>query len=152
MSVSLRDWLKNGWLVEHQTSPEEIRTLFELMDRDLVDCQHARLSSDWRFNIAYNAALLAATAALAASGYRATREAHHYRTIQSLAYTIGASKESINQFDRFRKKRSIGGYERVGAVSDMEVGEMFNLAQHVRKAVEQWLKTNHPGLLQGYKN
>ncbi len=29
---------------------------------------------DWRFAIAYNAALQAATAALAASGYRASRE------------------------------------------------------------------------------
>jgi hypothetical protein len=48
------------------------------------------LSPDWRLNIAYNAALQAATAALAAAGYRASREAHHCRAIQSLAFTIGS--------------------------------------------------------------
>jgi hypothetical protein len=45
------------------------------------------ISEDWKLNIAYNAALQAATAALAAAGYRAAREQHHYRTIQSLALT-----------------------------------------------------------------
>jgi len=38
-------------------------------------------------NIAYNAALQAAAAALAAAGYRASREQHHYRVIQSLRQT-----------------------------------------------------------------
>jgi len=36
-------------------------------------------------NIVYNAALQAA--ALAAAGYRASREQHHYRVIQSLRQT-----------------------------------------------------------------
>ncbi len=45
-------------------------------------------------SIAYNAALQTATAALAAAGYRATRDSHHYRVIQSLAFTIGADRES----------------------------------------------------------
>ena len=92
--MSLKDWLRNGWLVEHQTSPDEIRDLFEVMDRDLTDCQTSDLSTHWRFSIAYNAALQAATAALAASGYRAAREVHHYRVIQSLAYTIKAEATS----------------------------------------------------------
>ena len=33
---------------------------------------------------------ITATATLAASGYRAVRDAHHYRVIQSLAHTIKA--------------------------------------------------------------
>jgi len=37
----------------------------------------AGLDPDWRLNIAYNAALHSATAALAAEGYRATRESYH---------------------------------------------------------------------------
>ena len=57
MTVSLSDWHKNGWLLEHQPSREEIRDLLRIADRDLEDCQLAGLSSDWRLNIAYNAAL-----------------------------------------------------------------------------------------------
>ena len=147
--MSLKDWLRNKWLVEHQTSPEEIRHLLEVTDRDLADCKTPGLSTDWRFGIAYNAALQVATAALAASGYRAAREAHHYRVIQSLAYTIKADQNLVHKFDRFRKKRNIGGYERVGVVSDAEAGEMFNLAKSLREDVEQWLRENCSGLLKG---
>jgi len=106
--VSFQDWLSNGWLVGHQTSPQEIFDLLAVADRDMKDSQTPGLSSDWRLNIAYNAALQTATAALAACGYRAARDAHHYRIIQSLAYTIGASPDLVAQFDQFRKKRNIG--------------------------------------------
>jgi hypothetical protein len=91
--------------------------------------------------------LQAATAALAAAGYRATREAHHYRVIQSLAYTIKADASLIAQLDKFRKKRNIGSYERAGVVSDQEVKEMFTLAKNLRDEVEKWLRSNHPELL-----
>jgi hypothetical protein len=80
--MSLRDWLRAGWLDEHTSSREEISGLLGVADRDLGDCRTAGLSADWRFNIAYNAALQAATAALAAAGFRASRQSHHYRVIQ----------------------------------------------------------------------
>lgn len=34
--MSLRDWLKNSWLVEHETSPEEIAGLPAIGERDLA--------------------------------------------------------------------------------------------------------------------
>ncbi len=145
--MSLKDWLNNGWIVEYKTSPQEIRDLLGIADRDLIDCQSEGLSADWQMNIAYNAALQSATAALAAVGYRAIRESHHYRVIQSLKYTIGADTKLINKFDQFRKKRNIGGYERAGLVSDQEAKEMLALAQQLRNRVERWICENHPELL-----
>jgi uncharacterized protein (UPF0332 family) len=118
-----------------------------MADRDLGQCQTPHLSPDWQLNIAYNAALQAATAALAAAGYRAAREAHHYRVIQSLAYTIKADESLIAQLDKFRKKRNVGSYERAGAVSAQEVKEMIALARNLRDEVENWLNKNHPKLL-----
>lgn len=146
--MSLRDWLKNGWLIEHQTSPREIADLLSVVNRDLDNCQTAGLSPDWKLNIAYNAALQMATAALAAAGYRAARDAHHYRVIQSLAYTIRADARLIIQIDGFRKKRNISDYERAGVVSDQEVKEMAILAGNLRVSVINWLRTNYPKLLQ----
>jgi len=145
--VSLRDWLRNSWLTEHATSPEEIAALLALVDRDLANAQISGLSPDWKLNIAYNAALQAATASLAACGFRATREQHHYRTIQSLALTIDWPAERVNQFDRYRKKRNIGGYETAGLVSEQEAGEMHGLATSLRDEVLVWLRNNHPKLL-----
>ena len=118
-----------------------------VVDRDLQDSQVAALSPEWRLNIAYNAALQAATAALAACGYRAAREAHHFRIIQSLAHTIGAEKSLIHQFEGFRKKRNIGGYERMGLVSDHEAEEILALAMDLRNKVTDWLHSNFPRFL-----
>ncbi|OGL59638.1 MAG: hypothetical protein A3J27_15070 [Candidatus Tectomicrobia bacterium RIFCSPLOWO2_12_FULL_69_37] len=145
--MSLSDWLANGWLREHRTSPEEVRDLLGVADRDLADCQTPGLSPDWRLNIAYNAAIQVAAAALAASGFRPSREAHHYRVIQSLAHTIGAEARLIVQLDQFRKKRNVGEYERAGAVSEREAEEMAALARVFRRDVERWLRAQHPGLL-----
>jgi hypothetical protein len=145
--VSLQDWLKSRWLIEHQTSRQEISDLLSMADRNLAQCRTPHLSPDWQLNIAYNAALQAATAALAAAGYRAAREAHHYRVIQSLAHTIQADPGLIIQLDKFRKKRNITEYERAGVVSEQEVNEMFTLAKNLRGKVEQWLRSNHPELL-----
>jgi hypothetical protein len=143
----LQDWLKSRWLIEHQTSSQEISDLLSMADRDLALCRTPHLSPDWQLNIAYNAALQVATAALAAAGYRATRDAHHYRVIQSLAHTIEADPGLIIQLDKFRKKRNITEYEQAGAVSEQEAKEMFVLAKKLRDEVKKWLRSNHPELL-----
>ncbi len=143
----MREWLRNGWLIEHRASPREITDLLGVADRDLTDCRAPGLSPDWRLNIAYNGALQAAAAALAAAGYRAGREAQHYRLIQSLAHTIGADVGLITRLDIFRKKRNISEYERMGAVSDHEAEEMFALAKKLRDDVEKWLRASRPELL-----
>ena len=115
--MSLADWLTHSWLVKHESSVEEIAGLLAIIERDLANATVAGLSEDWKLGIAYNAGLQAATAALAAAGYRACTRARHYRTIQSLAHTIGWPVGKIARFDRTRKKRNIGGYEVAGAVS-----------------------------------
>ena len=145
--MTLSEWQKNSWLTEHKSSREEITNLLVVADRDLHDCRAKGLSPDWKLNIAYNAALQIAAAALAACGYRAARDLHHYRVIQSLAHTIGAEKEVIIQFDRFRKKRNIGGYEQAGLVSSQEAAEMVELSIDLKNKVYWWLRTNYPELL-----
>jgi hypothetical protein len=137
----------NGWLVEHATSPQEVADLLGVCDRDLLDCRTAGLSADWRFAIAYNAALQAATAALAVAGYRAARDAHHHRAVQSLAHTIGADGALVRRLDASRKKRNIGGYESAGRISEHEAGEMARLAAELRARVEKWIRAERPDLL-----
>jgi hypothetical protein len=145
--MSLADWQRNSWLVAHKTSRDEIASLLAIVERDLRNARIAGLSEDWRFNIAYNAALQAATAALAAAGFRAAREQHHYRTIQSLAFTIGWPGGKVDRLDRFRKKRNITGYESAGVVSRGEAQEMLKFAGELRATVLAWLDRQHPELL-----
>src|SRR6266478_7960747 len=145
--MSLADWEKNGWIKAHSTSREEIAALLGVVDRDLSDSQTRGLSADWKLSIAYNAALQAATAALAAAGYRAGRDAHHYRVIQSLELTVGKDSKFIGAFDAFRKKRNVSSYDIGGGISHREVEEMIGIARTLQQDVEQWIRTNHSRLL-----
>ena len=145
--MSLAEWERNGWLTAHRTSGNEVRDLLAVVERDLVDSDAEGLSPDWRMNIAYNASLQAATAALAAAGYRASRDQHHYRVIQSLRETLRIDVQTANTFDAFRKKRNVSGYERIGLVSDADADAMRALAVRLRDDVFAWLKKNHSDLL-----
>ena len=145
--MSLADWERNGWLTAHRTSGNEVRDLLAVVERDLADSEAEGLSPDWRMNIAYNASLQAATAALAAAGYRASRDQHHYRVIQSLRETLRIDVQTANTFDAFRRKRNVSGYERIGLVSDADADAMRALAVRLRDDVVAWLKKDHPDLL-----
>jgi len=147
MRMILSEWLKNGWLIEHKTSRQEIGHLLRLADRDLADCRNATLSADWRFNIAYNAALQSAKAALAAAGFRAAKNDHHYRVIESLRFTLNSEDKLIRKLDAFRKKRNLSEYNHAGAVTAVELGEMIVLAEDLRKSVESWIMAQFPSLL-----
>jgi hypothetical protein len=94
--MSFEDWVKNGWLETHRSSREEIQNLLRIVRRDVKDSQSKDVSNDWRFAIAYNAALQAATAALAASGYRASRET---TTIGSSSLLPSRSARAQNLFE-----------------------------------------------------
>lgn len=145
--MSLEDWLNEGRLKTHKTSQKEINQLFTVFERDISDTQAEALSADRRFATAYNAALMAARAALAASGYRTSGEGNHYWTIQSLAFTLQLDAKTIRKFNKLRQKRNISDYEMIGMVSEQEVTEMIALAQDLRSMVEEWLKKNHPELI-----
>lgn len=144
--MTLRSWLENRWLAEHETSPEEISDLLTVIDRDLKDAAIDGLSADWRLGIAYNAALQLATLALAAEGYRPERNRAHERAIQSLRLTIGADSRFVDVLDSVRRKRNVSNYERAGAASTREAAEVYELALKLRALVLAWLSERHPEL------
>lgn len=144
MSLSL--WLEKGWLKEHKPTSREIAELLAVADRSLKDCQLAGLSSDGKLDIAHNAALQSSAAALAAAGYRASREAYHYHLIQSLSLTLQLEERIIRRLDKLRRKRNISDYERPGSVTEQEAQEMVELAIQIRRQVQAWILNSHPEL------
>jgi hypothetical protein len=76
MKMSLQKWLKNGWLRPHKSGKKEIAALLRIIDRDLQDAA-GDISADWRFGIAYNAALKLCTILLYAEGYRPEKNLQH---------------------------------------------------------------------------
>jgi hypothetical protein len=142
--VSLQNWKTFGWLTDHEPKKQEIRDLLAVVERDLKSSAADGLDADWAMSIAYNAALQVGSAALAAAGYRAARDNHHF---QSLAETLKTDAATIARFDSFRKKRHLSGYERVGQSSDADARAMRDLAVQLRDALLVWLAKNHPGLI-----
>jgi len=145
--MSLIDWEKNGWLKSHKTSQQEIQNLLKIIERDLDDCQKTGISADWRFAIAYNAALQCCTILLYCSGYMPTRgQSIHYRVIQSLAFTLGSDFDEIVAYlNSCRVKRNISDYEAIGSISENEVTELIDVVKELHKNVRNWLKVNYPG-------
>jgi len=94
MKMTLQKWVEYGWLRSHKSSNKEIADLLRIIDRDLQDAA-GEISSDWRFGIAYNAALKLCTILLYAEGYRPEKTLQHYRTIQSLPMILGKNMSKM---------------------------------------------------------
>jgi hypothetical protein len=146
--MSFQDWQKNGWLLAHNTSLQEIAGLLAVVERDLAASADSKLDGDWRFAIAYNAALQCAALALKAAGYEAPKGGGaHHRTIESLKLTIGDDGTIVDVLQVFRAKRGGGIYETTGVASDTEIDELRTLASNLRGCVLDWLKKSHSHLL-----
>lgn len=144
--MSLQDWVKNGWLRPHKITRQEVVDLLGVVDRDLKDSQRD-LSPDWKFGIAYNAALQLCTILLNASGYRPDKLQAHYRTLQSLPMIFGSDrKDDADYLDTCRKTRNTAEYDAAGVTSEADAKELIEFAQRLREDVVAWLKINHPDL------
>lgn len=134
--MSLQQWKANGWLKAHKTSREELRNLLDIVDRDLVDSQSAGLSNDWKFGIAYNAALKLCTMMLYDAGYMPEKNLAHYRTLLSIEYTLGAHRKADAVYlDACRAKRNHVEYDYVEGASAAEATELMDFAKELRAEV-----------------
>ena len=145
--MSLQQWAENKWLRPHQSSAQEIGNLFAIAERDLDDAKGA-ISADWRFNIAYNAALQLCTILMHASGYRPEKNLAHFRTLAALPLILGPEhREDAAYLDACRSKRNVVEYDRSGAASETDAEELIAYVQDLRTDVLSWLRANHPELL-----
>jgi hypothetical protein len=146
--MSLKSWAENGWLREEATSPNEIKQLLRVVERDLADAAVDKISTDLRFIVALGAALQAATIPLRASGYRVTvgRGANEH-TFDSLSMTAGTSQTTIQMLKTLSRKRNRANYDMTDAISDQELSQILKLATALRSEIVTWLEKNHPDLL-----
>ncbi len=144
--MSLREFAAKGWLRPHKTSRQEISDLMAIVERDLSDAG-ADISADWRFGIAYNAALKLCSILLHAEGYRAGQGSHHMKTIATLPFVLQTRSKGDSDFlDACRRKRNTVEYDRAGGATASEADELIEFVKELQKNVKNWLKTNHPEL------
>ena len=148
--MSLQNWHKNGWLRPYQTNRQQIAGLMAIVGRDLNDAQTARLSTDWQFGIAYNAALKLCTILLYAEGYRPERNLAHFRTFQALPLILGNNRRNdADYLDTCRSRRNLVEYDVAGRTRPEEADELIQFSKELREAILEWLKNKHPQLTLG---
>ena len=145
--MSLQDWHKFGWLKPHNTSFLELSNLLAIADRDIADAESEALSADWRFGIAYNAALKLCTMMLYDAGFMPEKNLAHYRTLLSLQYTLGEHRKADAEYlDACRIKRNHVEYDYVNGASETEAQELVDFARELRTEVVDKLKARYPNL------
>ncbi len=145
--MTLELWLQNGWLKRHETTAAEISELLEVAERNLADASVDGLSADARVGFAHAASLASANAALAAAGFRAGRERHHERLIDSLAHTVHADLKTIKRLHVQRATRNTMTYEKIGTVTEAEASEAVDRARELCGLIREWLRKEHPQLM-----
>jgi uncharacterized protein (UPF0332 family) len=146
--MSLLDWRNGGWIRPHTSSPEEIRDLFRIVDRDLADAANSTISADSRHYIAYNGALKLCAILLYAEGYRPEKgHGSHQRAIDSLPLILGSGRQDdADYLNRCRSKRNTSAYDYAGGVSPENAEELIAFTKKFRSDVLSWLKAQHPAL------
>ena len=118
-----------------------------MVERDLADAAIPQLSTDRRFATAYNAALLLATIALHAAGYRTASAGHHWATFHVLPEILGSDAQAAADYlDGCRAKRNVSDYDRAGAISEQELAELVTEVQAFRQDILEWLHAHHADL------
>lgn len=131
--MSLQEWNRFGWLKPHQTDLQELSNLLAIADRDIADATTTNLSNDWKFGIAYNAALKLCTMLLYDAGYMPEKALAHYRTLLSIEFTLGEQhKDDAVYLDACRTKRNHVEYDYVDGASAEEAAELLTFARELR--------------------
>lgn len=146
--MSLKDFEQKRWIRPHTTSRREIQDLFSIVERDLRDAEVVHISADWRFGIAYNAALKLCTILLYTQGYRSGSGSHHMRTIATLPHIGGLRpQDDADYLDTCRRKRNTVEYTYTGSTTDKEADELIKFSREFQKDLIRWLHATHPDLV-----
>jgi hypothetical protein len=137
----LEELLKKGQVVRETAKPHEIHGLYEIVDRDLKDSFTQELSDDWRFGIAYNAALKLATILVLHAGYRVRGNGFHLNTIQLIPQFLGKKFQKYADYlDICRGKRNLLEYDSIGGVGPDDVLELQEFVKEFKKVVQAQCK------------
>jgi len=146
--MSLLDWRNAGWIRPHNPTPQEIRDMFRIADRDLADAANTGISADSRHYIAYNGALKLCAVLLLAEGYRPEKgQGSHQRAIDSVRVVLGSDhQDTVDYLNLCRGKRNASAYDHVGGVSIRSAEELIEFTRRFRAEVHAWVRNNHSDL------
>ena len=133
--MSYQKLLEEGKIKKHKASPDEIKHILEIADRDIEFAKHAMAHNwDWAFAIAYNSALSSARAYMYYRGYRASSGEGHKTVWAFLLVSLPKEyHDRVHFFDHMRSKRNKDLYDLAGLISETEVKQIIQAAEgHIK--------------------
>lgn len=136
-------------LVEQETSPDEIRELWERYRIALDDATVAGQSVDGRYVDAYSAGFLLAKIAIRAAGYRVACGESHRDAFRALTWVCGSRMRSFAEaLNGARQRRNADLYDGSGIVDERDVEELLALVASFEEEVIDWIEGAHPELIE----
>ena len=149
MKMSLSELLATGRLHRHSATQGETHDFMVKAQRASHDAEIDTISVDNRFVIAYHGALSAATAVVAAAGYRPAAVGHHQTVFEAFPLIIDGMTETAEYLDACRRRRHQALYGRVGQIAQSELDELLVALADLIAHTKQWLVEEHPDLYRG---
>lgn len=122
--AALDNLVRIGQLKAEPRNSLEFARMLAMANTRLADAQLGSLSLEGRFTSAYNAAHVAALAALRWHGYRSE---NRYTVFQCLAHTVGWPAHRWRVLDAAHQKRNLAEYEGCLDVEESVVSELCAL-------------------------
>ncbi|MBC7782805.1 MAG: hypothetical protein H7144_03115 [Burkholderiales bacterium] len=145
--MSWKKLLDEKRIAPELTSKKELDELRRMVALNLKDAHVVLVSTQGRYEFAYNAARLMATAVVRASGYRViAKTGHHYFTFQALQATDASFMKAAIYFDSARDMRNDFSYEGAVPVSDTDVDELITAVEQFQQSAELWIKARDSSL------
>ena len=141
--MSYETLLRKQLIKQFKATKSQINAQFELADRDCETAKHiVSTSSDWAFNIAYNAMLQATRALMFFEGFRPrSGEGQHRTTILFSEAAMGDNfRDEIRFFDKMRVKRNRAVYDTAGLISETEARQAIQFAENFIIRVKEHIK------------
>ena len=105
-----------------QTSPDEIKRLVGLVERDLRQADASGLELDGVFGFLYNAALQLTTIAIRLRHLRVQQAGFHRETFRLASELVpDRMKPTVLSFERARRKRHALTYDQAGVITSADV-------------------------------
>ncbi len=140
--MSIESLVQEGSIHPFRATREEISKVMEIAKRDLAEAEKIQGTSlDWTFSIAYNAVLQACRAYMFHMGYRPASSEAHKATFEFMQIAVDESlKQTIDYFDRTRKKRHRVIYDEPGLVTEKETQQLLKKAKEFLVYIEGRLR------------
>ena len=134
---NLDNLVKTGSLKEGPATDDEVQGLINRGLVKIEDYKQANLSTDSRFDLAYNAAHALCLAALRHAGYRS---GNRYLVFLCAQHTIGLEPEYWRVLSNAHRERNIAEYEGDIVLNEQLVAALIRVVDIVAERVQEIVK------------